>query len=323
MNFRQVVDATIKNIEHTDRLMLAAGKLSGPLLAPVAPAVIFGWAFYSQTNTTMQSELSALGGFAIACGLIVAGLVSAHNAIAMRTFGASQAKQNMAWGLVAAYVIIEIGGLWAMRLGAPLEVVGSVATLVALIVYLTRALAVNLEDERRQALQAQAKAEQDEQDEIDFDRRQAEADAEHARQEAAKDAAHRRKQEQVAATRQHKLNEKKQQQAHERAVSKQSVQKVSKQSVQKVPKLDTQTDTLQDTFDELLDIFRQNPAAKKAQVSSQIGVSRSTLYNYLSILEAQGLVTIDKANKTVVVTHHEPHAPHAGHSQNGSDITES
>lgn len=124
-----ITDKTIAKIENTDRLAFKFAGGIGPWVVPVSSALIFAYAYQSSVSKEL-GLLSYVGGLFVAVGLIVAGAYSSHVAI----------KRPIAWLLVFSYITLEIVGLWAMDIESGISTVGTVAALMTLIVYLSRAI---------------------------------------------------------------------------------------------------------------------------------------------------------------------------------------
>lgn len=165
LNFSTFIKNRIANIKAADNFAFATAIGVGPWPVPLGPAIIFGYALHKSSPADM-AEFRIVAAVAVAIGLIVAGAVSSHNAIA--------AGGWRPWSLVSGYILLEITGLWLMSVGTDVKIAGTVASLLTLIVYLSRSSAKELDltrDETKEAAQTK----------LDFQMRQAEASAEHKR----------------------------------------------------------------------------------------------------------------------------------------------
>lgn len=173
INFSKFIENRIENIQSSDSFAFAAAIGLGPWLCPLAPAIVFGYALYVSAPINM-AEFRILTAAAVAIGLIVAGAVSSHNAIV--------AGGWRPWSLVIGYIGLEIIGLWLMTVSFDVKVVGTVASLLTLIVYLGRSSAKEINAARAEAKEAdKIKADfQMDQDRLnaDHERRMAEKSAE-------------------------------------------------------------------------------------------------------------------------------------------------
>jgi hypothetical protein len=142
VNFSQFIENRIANIQSSDSFAFAAAIGLGPWLCPIAPAIIFGYALFVSAPVDM-GQFRIVTATAVAVGLVVAGAVSSHNAIVAAGWGP--------WGLVIGYIGLEIIGLWLMGVSFDVKVVGTVASLLTLIVYLSRSSAKVIDDSRSEA----------------------------------------------------------------------------------------------------------------------------------------------------------------------------
>ncbi|MHC4464810.1 MAG: helix-turn-helix domain-containing protein [Planctomycetota bacterium] len=171
MNFQKFIENRIANIQASDSFAFAAAIGFGPWLVPLAPAIIFGYALYVSAPIDM-AELRTVTAVAAAIALIVAGAVSSHNAIVTGGIGA--------WSLVIGYIVLEIVGLWVMSVSFDVKVVGTVASLLTLIVYLSRSTAKEIDNDKAEAKEAAMLK-------MDFQIEQARLNAEHQRRMAERD----------------------------------------------------------------------------------------------------------------------------------------
>lgn len=165
MNFSKFIENRIANIQSSDSFAFAAAIGLGPWLGPLAPAIVFGYALYISAPADM-AEFRIVTAIAIAIGLIVAGAVSSHTAIV--------AGGLRPWSLVIGYIFLEIIGLWLMSISFDVKIVGTVASLITLIVYLSRSSAKQID---------LAKSETKEVSQVkrDFQLEQAQKNADHKR----------------------------------------------------------------------------------------------------------------------------------------------
>ena len=161
-----IIDKAISKIENTDRLAFTLAGGIGPWIVPVASALVFAYAYQSSIAEEL-GLLSYAGAAAIAVGLIVAGAYSSHVAI----------KKPVAWVLVVSYIALEIVGLWAMNIERGVSVVGTVAALMTLIVYLSRAIERDVQETEAKQKEEEAETDQRERETeaeaIEFKREQA------------------------------------------------------------------------------------------------------------------------------------------------------
>lgn len=165
INFSKFIENRITNIRAADSFAFAAAIGLGPWLVPQGPAILFGYALYKSAPADMK-EFKLVTAVAVAIGLIVAGAVSSHNAITSPGW--------KPWALVGGYIGLEILGLWAMSVDVDVKVVGTVASLLTLIVYLSRSSAKEIDLSRNETKEA-ARVK------LDFQMDQARASAEHKR----------------------------------------------------------------------------------------------------------------------------------------------
>ncbi len=134
----------LEGIKTFDKSMFGLAGGLAPWIVPVAPSLVYAFTFFQATSADM-GILSIVGAIAIGIGLIVAGAMSSHTAMGLKTAGADSKIVWYAWGLVGAYILLEIGGLIAMSSTNSLKVVGVTASLLTLVVYLSRSLNTHLE----------------------------------------------------------------------------------------------------------------------------------------------------------------------------------
>lgn len=255
INFSKFIENRIKNIQATDSFAFATAIGVGPWLVPLGPAIIFGYALYVSAPPNM-ADFRIMTAVAVAIGLIVAGAISSHNAITSPGW--------KAWSLVAGYIFLEIVGLWAMSVSFDVKVVGTVASLLTLIVYLSRSSAKEIDLDRSEAAQA-AKAK------MDFQLEQARLNAEHKR---------------VMATKAADLK-------HTEKLAKIEAQSVSQVSVP----LTVRNTVHEQSANKTLEILKSDIIAELRQdkpnmtkLAHQLDIGRTTLYKHLRTLAEQGEV---------------------------------
>lgn len=198
VNFSKFIENRIGNIQSSDSFAFAAAIGLGPWLVPLGPAIIFGYALYVSAPVDM-ADFRTITAVAVAIGLIVAGAVSSHNAIISGGWGP--------WSLVIGYIFLEIVGLWLMSVGFDVKIVGTVASLLTLVVYLSRATAKEIDIDRAEEKAAdKSRTEfQIEQDQLnaDHERRMAEKAAELQMEQDRLNAGHKRKMEEQDAGQKH------------------------------------------------------------------------------------------------------------------------
>lgn len=166
INFSKFIENRIANIQASDSFAFAAAIGLGPWLVPLGPAIIFGYALYVSAPIDM-AEFRLVTAIAIAIGLIVAGAVSSHNAIVSGGW--------RPWSLVMGYIALEIVGLWLMSVIFDVKIVGTVASLLTLIVYLSRSTAKEIDT-------GKAETKETNKTKMNFQIEQARLNAEHQRQ---------------------------------------------------------------------------------------------------------------------------------------------
>lgn len=283
MSYKEFVSHRIENIRDSDLLTFAAAMGLAPWLVPIAPALVFGWFFYANVTGAkdypMDPRLALVGAVAIAIGLVVAGAMSSHTAVTLQGYGVNRGKIIFAWSTVVAYVLLEIGGLLAMEMiGAYLIVVGIVASLLTLDVYLARSLATRLNEEKLMRQDEQALAREDEKEdkahqrELERLRLEMEQERELKRIEAdnLKDI------EKIQADK-------------DKYIAKNAVKKVSSQASNGQDDIG-QSGVKGSRIDAILDEIRHNGRFNKTDLSNRLDISRQTLYNDLGNLESEGKI---------------------------------
>lgn len=251
VNFSKFIGNRIKNIQASDNFAFAMAIGVGPWLVPLGPAIIFGYALYKSAPTDM-AEFRIVTAVAVGVALIVAGAVSSHTAIVSGGL--------RPWSLVIGYIVLEIAGLWLMSVTFDVKVVGTVASLLTLIVYLSRSSAKEIDATKAEdKVAAQVK--------MDYQLEQARLNAEHQRSmnQRAAELKHAEKLAQIEI----------------KGMSQTSVPKVS-QGVSQVKSLETLKPVI------LAELGQEKP--NLTQLASRLGVGRSTLYRHLGILAEQGEV---------------------------------
>ncbi len=172
VDFSKFIENRIKNIQASDNFAFATAIGVGPWLVPLGPAIIFGYALYKSAPSDM-AEFRIVTAVAVGIALIVAGAVSSHTAIVSGGL--------RPWSLVIGYIVLEIAGLWLMSVTFDVKVVGTVASLLTLIVYLSRSSAKEIDTAKTEGkIAAQVK--------MDYQLEQARLNAEHQRTMATRDA---------------------------------------------------------------------------------------------------------------------------------------
>ncbi len=293
--YKKITQGLISSIQDTDRLGFAGAMGIGPWVVPLAPAIIFGWALYESAPDTMSNELKIIAGSAAAIGLVVAGAVSSHNAISLQTASIKGKILGFAWLLVFGYIGLEIVGLWQMTIQKEIKVVGTVISLLTLIVYLSRSAASRLTEIKQDKVQAQQLKREDDlqaqqlEREDDLQAQQLEREAKLQEQTHQRDLERLRlqlEQEQALA----KIEASK-----EKAIAKLSVPKSVSESVPG----DTPDLTPDEQKDLLLHYMEEKPDTPMAQIAREAGTSRRTLYRRLKELESEGKVKVNGAGYTI------------------------
>lgn len=283
-HYKKFTQGLISSIQATDRLGFAGAMGIGPWIVPLAPAIIFGWALYESAPKTMSNELRIIAGSAAAIGLVVAGAISSHNAISLQTASIKGKILGFAWLLVFGYIGLEIVGLWQMTIQREIKVVGTVISLLTLIVYLSRSAASRLTEIKQDKVQVQQLKRED-----DLQAQQLEREAKSQEQTYQRDLERLRlqlEQEQALA----KIEASK-----EKAIAKMSVSPPVSQSVSGgTPDL-----TPDEQKDLLLHYMEEKPDTPMAQIAREAGTSRRTLYRRLKELESEGKVKVNGEGYTI------------------------
>ncbi len=250
MNFSKFIQNRIINIQASDSFAFAIAIGVGPWLVPLGPAIIFGYALYKSAPSDM-AEFRIVTAIAVGIALIVAGAVSSHTAIV--SGGARP------WSLVIGYIFLEIAGLWLMSVTFDVKIVGTVASLLTLIVYLSRSSAKEIDATK-------AKVEAADQTKLDFQVDQARLNADHQRQMTARDA----------------------DQKHVERLARIEAKAVQTGVPTSVPKV-SQVKSLETLkADILAELGQETP--NLTQLASRLDIGRSTLYRHLGTLAGQGKV---------------------------------
>jgi hypothetical protein len=248
MNFQKFIENRIANIQASDSFAFAVAIGLGPWLVPLGPAIIFGYALFVSAPTNM-AEFRLITAVAVAVALIVAGAVSSHNAIISGGSGP--------WSLVIGYIGLEIIGLWLMSVSFDVKIVGTVASLLTLIVYLSRSTAKEIDTGR-------AEAKEIKKTKLEFQIEQARLNAEHQR----------------------RLDTQAAEQNHAEKLARIEAKSASvKESVKPV-----NGSVKRFTLDDLKEALQANGRPNMTQLAKDFGVSRPTLHNSLNSLVDSGEV---------------------------------
>ncbi len=281
INFSKFIQNRIANIQASDSFAFAAAIGVGPWLVPLGPAIIFGYALYVSAPTNM-AEFRHVTAAAVAIGLIVAGAVSSHNAIVSSGW--------RPWSLVIGYIFLEIIGLWLMSVSFDVKVIGTVASLLTLIVYLSRSTAKGIDTAKIEAKEA-------EQIKLDFQMEQARLAAEHKREmeQARLAAEHQRQADQRAAD---LASAEHQRQMDQRTVDLSHDEKMARIGAKKVSQVTVPTvshETVQPSQDKSIETLKPDILAELGQekpnltrLAGRLGIGRSTLYRHLGTLQGAG-----------------------------------
>ncbi len=284
--YKKITQGLISSIQDTDRLGFAGAMGIGPWVVPLAPAIIFGWALYESAPESMGNELRIIAGSAAAIGLIVAGAVSSHNAISLQTSNIKGKILAFAWTLVFGYIALEIAGLWKMSIEREIKIVGTVISLLTLVVYLSRSAASRLTEIKQDKAQAQ---QLEREDDLQAQRLEREA--------KEQEEAHRREMEKLRLQMEQDTRLATIEASKEKAIAK------AKLSVPKSVSGNVSGDTLilspAEQNDRILHYMEQNPDTTLTQLAQDVGTSRSTLYRRLEKLKAAGKIKVNGAGYTI------------------------
>ena len=259
INFSKFIENRIENIRASDSLAFALAIGTGSWIAPIAPAVVFGYSLWKSAPEDM-GEFRIITAVAVAVCLIVAGAVSSHNAI--------MSKSKKPWLLVAAYILLEIAGLWLMSVSFEVKVVGTVASLLTLVVYLSRTNANEIDIEKKDERLEVEKSREREQDRLDFQMEQDRLNAEHVRE-----------QERLISD-----------QKHAESLAKIEAKSVSlgtfQGAVQNVPKA-SQDNSIEAVRGSIIaELGKERP--NLTELASRLGLGRTTLYRRIGTLVGTG-----------------------------------
>lgn len=293
--YKKITQGLISSIQDTDRLGFAGAMGIGPWIVPLAPAIIFGWALYESAPKTMDDNLKIIAGAAAALGLVVAGAVSSHNAISLQTSNIEGKNLRFAWVLVFGYIGLEIAGLWFMGVDETIKIVGTVISLLTLIVYLSRSAASRLTEIKQDKVQVQ-QLEREDKAQAQQIERDDKAQAQQLEREAKEqEETHRRDLERLRLQLEQEQALAKIQASKEKAIAKMSVSPPVPQSVPG----DTPDLTPDEQKDLLLHYMEEKPDTPMAQIAHKAGTSRRTLYRRLKELESEGKVKVNGEGYTI------------------------
>ncbi len=252
INFSKFIENRIHNIRSGDSFAFAAAIGLGPWLVPLGPAIIFGYALFVSAPVDM-AEFRIITAIAVGIGLVVAGAVSSHNAVT--------SKDPRAWLLVIGYIALEIVGLWLMTVSSDVKIVGTVASLLTLIVYLSRSTAKEIDS-------GKAEAKEITKVKTDFQIEQARLNADHQRRMVEQDA------------------ELKHAQTLARIEAKKVSQSVPEVSQESVPEVSQKKDTETLKAEIIAELRKEKP--NMTQLAKREGIGRGTLYRHLGTLSETG-----------------------------------
>ncbi len=144
--YHEITEILIDNIGDTDRLAVAVAEGLGPWFVPLSNGAVFGWALYAalSAESLMGPQIATAVGLAAMVSVITAGIISTKNA--------AKHPGGGYWSLVVGYIFLELAGLWLMSVPLNVQIVGTVAALMSLIVYVSRAAAWTIGGQEKQAL---------------------------------------------------------------------------------------------------------------------------------------------------------------------------
>lgn len=294
-HYKKITQGLISSIQDTDRLGFAGAMGIGPWIVPLAPAIIFGWALYESAPKTMSNELRIIAGSAAALGLVVAGAVSSHNAISLQTAEIKGKILAFAWLLVFGYIALEITGLWKMNIEKEIKIVGTVISLLTLVVYLSRSAASRLTEIKQDKAQAQQLERKDKAQAQQLTRED-DLQAQRLKYEAKlQEQVHQHEMEKLRLQMEQDANLAKIEANKEKAIAKLSVSPPVSQSVSP----DTPDLTPDEQKDLLLHYMEEKPDTTLTQLAQDVGTSRSTLYRRLDELKAAGKIKVNGAGYTI------------------------
>lgn len=242
-----------------DRSMFSLAGGAGPWIVPIAPALIYGWTFYDGTKDTL-GVWGIVGAVAMSIGLVVAGATSSHTAMALQSAKAPASKVFWAWVLVLMYIVLEIGGILTMNNWHSLEVVGVTASLLTLVVYLSRSFKRYLEEFKAEAAETKTEAKIERSTMIAYRIEEQKQKAEFERQRQLK---------------QMELEQEKElakiEASKAKSIAKSNVQPSVQKSVQSEQSTEQQ-------IEQIVNVFKDNPSTKITDLSRDLNISRGTVY---------------------------------------------
>lgn len=243
-----------------DRSMFSLAGGAGPWIVPIAPALIYGWTFYDGTRETL-GVWGVVGAVAMSVGLVVAGATSSHTAMALQSAKAPASKVFWAWFLVFAYITLEIGGIVTMNNWHSLEVVGVTASLLTLVVYLSRSFKRYLEEFKAEAAETkqEQKAERSTMIAYRIEEQRQKAEFERQRQLRQMELEQQKELAKIEASK-------------EKAIAKNNAHSSVQKSVQAEQSVDAQ-------IEHIVNVFKADPSAKITSLARDLNISRNTVYN--------------------------------------------
>lgn len=148
----------IKTAQQTDRGIYSVLTHLGLWIVPLAPAVVFGHSFYASIQESVGPRLALLGGIAAALALEIPGATSAHTALGLQALKAESWKIWACWCLVAAYVMLGIGGVVGFEASGGFAVVGVLVFLLMPVSYISLGFSRDLNRMTEAAKMAENKA---------------------------------------------------------------------------------------------------------------------------------------------------------------------
>jgi len=173
----RIINWVISSAQQTDRGIYSVLTHLGLWVVPLAPAVVFGHSFYASIQGSVNPDLALLAGVAAAMALEIPGATSAHTALGLQALKAESWKVWTCWCLVAAYVLLGIGGVIGFEYNGGFTVVGVLVFLLMPIAYISLGFSRDLNRMIEAAKVANSKAEAEaietraKQDEIDRENR--------------------------------------------------------------------------------------------------------------------------------------------------------
>lgn len=149
---------------HADRGIYNVLTHLGLWFIPVAPAVVFGYSFYASVVSSVSPNMALVAGIAAALALEIPGVTSAHTALGLQAAKAESWKVWACWGLVAAYVLLGIGGVVGFEMAGGFAVVGILVFLLMPVAYISLGFSRDLnrliEQQKAEDKKAESEAEQ-------------------------------------------------------------------------------------------------------------------------------------------------------------------